>query len=158
MIRTLRDEVDSLAPASAAAVASGVVNVRVAGLQSLPACGRTELSSIAAYHVACIRGRIDECLRDPALAIEGVATELGMSVGHRHRLFKSEPLSPSQYLWNRRLEAWSRELLDPWRGRASVAEIAFAWGFNHAAHVSRALRERFDASLREWRRQGAVSA
>ena len=98
MIRTLRDEVDNLAPASAAAVRGGVVNVLVAGLQSLPACGRTELSSIAAHHVARIRGRIDECLRDPALTIEGVATELGMSVGHLHRLFNSEPLSPSQYL------------------------------------------------------------
>ena len=158
MIRTLRDEVDSLAPASAAAVASGVVNVLVAGLQSLPACGKTELSSMAAYHVARIRGRIDERLREPALTIESVAAELGMSVGHLHRLFKSEPLSPSQYLWNRRLEACSRELLDPRRGKASVAAIAFAWGFNDAAHFSRAFRERFHASPREWRRQGAVSA
>jgi AraC-like DNA-binding protein len=158
MIRTLRDEVDSLAPASAAAVASGVVNVLVAGLQSLPACGRTELSSMAAYHVARIRGRIDDRLHEPALTIESIAAELGMSVGHLHRLFKSEPLSPSQYLWNRRLEACSRELLDSRRSRASVAEIAFGWGFNDAAHFSRAFRDRFHCSPREWRRQGVVSA
>lgn len=157
MIRTLRDEIDCLAPASAAAVASGVINVLVAGLQSLPACGRTELSSMAAYHLARIRGCIDERLRDPALTIESIAGELGMSVGHLHRLFKTEPLSPSQYLWNRRLEACSRELLDSRRSKATVAQIAFGWGFNDAAHFSRAFRERFHASPREWRRQAALS-
>ncbi|HWH81766.1 MAG TPA: helix-turn-helix domain-containing protein [Burkholderiaceae bacterium] len=158
MIGTLRDEVDSLAPASAAAVASGVVNVLVAGLQSLPACGRTELSSMAAYHVARIRACIDERLHDPALTIEAIAAEVGLSVGHLHRLFRSEALSPSQYLWSRRLEGCSRELLDPRRARASVAEIAFGWGFNDAAHFSRAFRERFHCAPREWRRQGAVNA
>jgi AraC-like DNA-binding protein len=97
-------------------------------------------------------------LRDPALTIESVAAELGMSVGHPHRLFNSEALSPSPYLWRRRPEACSRELPDPRRGKASVAAIAFAWGFNDAAHFGRASRERFRASPREWRRQSAVSA
>ncbi len=155
MVQTLRDEADQLLPASAAAVASGVVNVLVAGLQSLPACNRVEPSSMAAYHVARIRHAIDERLHDPALTIESIATELGMSVGHLHRLFKSEPLSPSQYLWSRRLEGCSRELLDPRRARASVAEIAFGWGFNDAAHFSRAFRERFECSPRDWRQRGA---
>jgi AraC-like DNA-binding protein len=159
MINTLRDEADSLAPASAAAVASGVVNVLVAGLQSLPACKKAELSSMSAYHVARIRQCIDDRIHDPALSIELVAATLGMSVGHLHRLFKTEPLSPSQYLWNRRLEACSRELLDPRRAKVSVAEIAFSWGFNDAAHFSRAFRERFHSAPREWRRQlGDVSA
>jgi AraC-like DNA-binding protein len=80
-----------------------------------------------------------------------------MSVGHLHRLFKTEPLSPSQYLWSRRLEACSRELLDPRRAKVSVAEIAFKWGFNDAAHFSRAFRDRFNCSPREWRRQAQVT-
>jgi len=157
MIRTLRDEADSLLPASAAAVASGVVNVLVAGLQSLPACKKAEMSSMSAYHVARIRQCIDDRIHDPALSIESVAAELGMSVGHLHRLFKTEPLSPSQYLWSRRLEACSRELLDPRRAKVSVAEIAFSWGFNDAAHFSRAFRERFNCAPREWRRQALVA-
>jgi AraC-like DNA-binding protein len=157
MIRTLRDEVDSLLPASAAAVASGVVNVLVAGLQSLPACKKAELSSMSAYHVARIRQCIDDRVHDPALTIEAVAAELGMSVGHLHRLFKTEPLSPSQYLWSRRLEACGRELLDSRRAKVSVAEIAFSWGFNDAAHFSRAFRERFNCSPREWRRQALAT-
>jgi AraC-like DNA-binding protein len=153
MIETLRSEVDSLLPASAAAVSNGVVNLLVAGLQSLPACQKAELSTMSAYHVARIRQRIDERLRDPALTIESIADELGLSVSHLHRLFKGEPNSPSHYLWGRRLDACSRELLDPRRTRASLAEIAFSWGFNDAAHFSRAFRERFGCSPKQWRQQ-----
>lgn len=152
MVSTLRDEAESLNPASAAAVASGVISVLVAGLQSLPACGKAEPSTMNAYHLARIKQVIERRLRDPSLGLEQVAAELGMSVGHLHRLFKGEPVTAAQYLWQRRLEACSRELLDPRRARASVAEIAFAWGFNDAAHFSRSFRERFKCSPREWRR------
>jgi AraC-like DNA-binding protein len=154
MINTLRNEIDNLMPSSAEAVAGAVVSVLVAGLQSLPPCGQVELSQMRIYHVARIKQYIDKHLQDPGLTIESVAAQVGMSVGHLHRIFKTEPLSPSQYLWNRRLEACSRELLDPRRAGASVGEIAFGWGFIDAAHFSRAFRLRFDCSPREWRRQG----
>ncbi len=157
MIRTLQEEADNLMPASAAAVSHGVVNVLVAGLMSLPACQSAYLSSMSAYHVARIKQRIDDRIHEPALTIESIAAELGMSAGHIHRLFKSEPMSPSQYVWSRRLEACSRDLLDPRRTNVSVAEIAFSWGFNDAAHFSRAFRERFHFSPREWRRQVRIS-
>ena len=154
MVNTLRTEVDSLTPASTAAVAFGVVNVLVAGIQSLPACSKADLSAMSAYHVGRIKQCIDQQLKDPGLTIESVAGRLSLSVGHVHRLFKGEPLSPSQYLWYQRLQACSRELLDPRRAKASVAEVAFGWGFNDAAHFSRAFRECFDCSPREWRRGG----
>ena len=157
MIRTLSDEVDTLQPASAAAVASSVVSILVAGLQSLPACNGVDPSSMTAYHVARFKRLVDERLRDPALSVASIAAELGISVGHLHRLFKCDPLPPAQYVWNRRLEACGRELLDPRRGKASVAEIAFGWGFNDAAHFSRAFRGRFGCSPREWR-QGRGTA
>ena len=154
MIRTLSDEVDTLQPASAAAVASSVVNILVAGLQSLPACSGVEPSSMTAYHVARFKRLVDARLRDPGLSVAAIAAELGMSVGHLHRLFKCEPLPPAQYVWSRRLEACGRELLDARRGKASVAEVAFGWGFNDAAHFSRAFRGRFGCSPREWRQRG----
>jgi AraC-like DNA-binding protein len=156
MLRTLRDEVDTLQPASAAAVASSVVHILVAGLQSLPACSGAEPSALAAYHLMRIRQHIDERLHDPTLSVASVAAALGMSVGHLHRLFKDEPMSPAHYLWSRRLEACSRDLLDPRRGKAPVAQIAFDRGFNDAAHFSRAFRERFGCSPREWRQRGGA--
>ena len=158
MVATLSGEVDSLPAASAAAVASGVISVLAAGLQSLPACSRAAPSAMGAYHVARIKRHIDTRLRDPALTIESVALDLGMSGGHLHRLFKAEPQSPSHYLWAQRLDGASRELLDARRAKASVSEIAFGWGFNDAAHFSRAFKERFGQSPREWRAQGAAQS
>lgn len=157
MIRTLWDDVDALEPASALAVAQGVMNILVAGLQTLPASKGRGVSTLAAYHLARIKQLIDARLGDPALMIGDVARETGLSVSHIHRLFKNEASSPAQYLWSRRLEACSRDLLDPRRSGRAISEIAFDWGFNDAAHFSRAFRERFKRSPREWRQQSVLA-
>lgn len=153
MIRTLREDIDTLQPASALAVANGVLNILVAGLQTLPAARSPALSNLTAFHLARIKRRIDARLDDPALSVGALAEELGMSVSQIHRVFKSEPLTPSQYIWERRLEACSRDLLDPRLAGRTVGDIAYGRGFSDAAHFSRAFRERFGCSPREWRQQ-----
>jgi AraC-like DNA-binding protein len=151
MIKTLWDDIDDLEPGSAQAVASGVLNILVAGLQTLPARNEPGLSNLACYHLSRIKQFIELRLRDPALSMRVVAGELNLSVGHIHRLFRGEASSPAQYIWNRRLEACSRDLLDPGQAGRSISEIAFDWGFSDAAHFSRAFRGRFNRSPREWR-------
>ena len=153
MIRTLREDIDTLQPASALAVANGVQSILVAGLQTLPAARSPGLSSLTAYHLARVKRRIDDQLADPSLSVGSLAAELGVSASHIHRIFKSEPLTPSQYIWERRLEACSRDLLEPRMAGRPVADIAYGRGFNDAAHFSRAFRERFGCSPREWRQQ-----
>jgi AraC-like DNA-binding protein len=153
MIRTLREDIDTLQPVSALAVANGVQSILVAGLQTLPAARAPGLSSLTAYHLARVKRRIDEQLPDPSLSVGSLAAELGVSASHIHRIFKSEPLTPSQYIWERRLEACSRDLLEPRMAGRPVADIAYGRGFNDAAHFSRAFRERFGCSPREWRQQ-----
>lgn len=153
MIRTLREDIDTLQPASALAVANGVQSILVAGLQTLPAARAPGLSNLTAYHLARVKRRIDEQLADPSLSVGSLAAELGVSASHIHRIFKSEPLTPSQYIWERRLEACSRDLLEPRLAGRPVADIAYGRGFNDAAHFSRAFRERFGCSPREWRQQ-----
>lgn len=151
MIRTLREDIETLQPASALAVANGVKSILVAGLQTLPAARSPALSNLTAYHLARVKRRIEEQLADPALSVGSLAAELGVSASHIHRVFKSEPLTPSQYIWERRLEACSRDLLEPRLAGKAVAEIAYGRGFNDAAHFSRAFKERFGVSPREWR-------
>lgn len=153
MIRTLREDFDALQPASALAVAHGVQNILVAGLQTLPAAHAPALSNLTAYHLGRVKQRIDEQLADPTLSVRTLAAQLGMSVSHIHRVFKSEPLTPSQYIWERRLDACSRDLLEPRLAGRPVGEIAYGRGFNDAAHFSRAFRERFGCSPREWRQR-----
>ena len=151
MIRTLREDIDALQPASALAVANGVLNILVAGLQTLPAAQSPSLSNLTAFHLARIKRCIDARLDDPALSVAMLAAELGMSASQIHRVFKSEPLTLSQYIWDRRLEACSRDLLDPREAGRTVGEIAYGRGFSDAAHFSRAFRERFGCSPRDWR-------
>lgn len=151
MIRTLREDIDALQPASALAVANGVLNILVAGLQTLPAARSPGLSQLAAFHLARIKRRIDEQLGDPALSVSSLAAQLGLSASQVHRVFGSEPLTPAQYIWERRLEACSRDLREPRLAGRTVSEIAFGRGFNDAAHFSRVFRERFGCSPREWR-------
>lgn len=153
MIRTLREDIDTLQPASALAVANGVQSILVAGLQTLPAAQSPSLSSLTAYHLARVKRSIDAQLADPSLSVGSLAAELSVSVSHIHRVFKSEPLTPAQYIWERRLEACSRDLLEPRLAGKPVGEIAYGRGFNDAAHFSRAFRERFGCSPREWRQQ-----
>jgi len=153
MIRTLREDIDTLQAASALAVANGVRSILVAGLQTLPAAHSPGLSQLTAYHLARIKRRIDEQLGDPALSVGSLAAELGVSESQIHRLFKSEPMTASRYIWERRLEACSRDLLEPRLAGRPLAEIAYSRGFNDAAHFSRAFRDRFGCSPREWRQQ-----
>ncbi|SCK60558.1 AraC-type DNA-binding protein [Variovorax sp. HW608] len=151
MIRTLREDIDTLQPASALAVANGVLNILVAGLQTLPAARAPSLSNLTAFHLARIKRCIDARLDDPALSVGMLAAELGLSASQIHRVFRSEPLTLSQYIWDRRLEACSRDLLDPREAGRTVGEIAYGRGFSDAAHFSRAFRERFGCSPRDWR-------
>jgi AraC-like DNA-binding protein len=151
MIRTLWQDVDALQPASAAAVAEGVLNILTAGLQTLPASSCTEPSSLAAYHLARMKQLIEARLADPAFGVGELARELGLSVPHIHRLFHHEATTPSQYIWGKRLAACSRDLLDPRQAHRSISDVAYRWGFSDAAHFSRAFRDRFGLSPREWR-------
>jgi len=125
----------------------------VAGLQTLPAARSPGLSNLTAFHLARIKRRIDERLDDPALSVGTLAAGLGLSVSQIHRVFKSEPVTPAQYIWERRLEACSRDLMDPRAAGRTVGEIAYGRGFSDAAHFSRAFRERFGCSPREWRQR-----
>ncbi|MBS0454147.1 MAG: helix-turn-helix domain-containing protein [Proteobacteria bacterium] len=153
MLRTLREDIYTLQPASALAVAEGVQSILVAGLQTLPALRAPSLSNLTAYHLARVKRRIDEQLDEPLLSVGSLALELGLSESQIHRLFKNEPVTVSRYIWERRLDACSRDLLDPRLAGRPLAEIAYARGFNDAAHFSRAFRDRFGCSPREWRQQ-----
>lgn len=153
MLQALRLEVDTLPAATVKVLGESLVSLVGAGLQMTHPSARVEPSALRTYHLQRIRQYIDDHLQDPALTIESVAHRLGMSAGHLHRVFTGEPMSAAQYLWHRRLERCSRDLVDlRWASRA-VSEIGFRWGFNDAAHFSRAFRERFGCPPTEWRQR-----
>jgi AraC-like DNA-binding protein len=151
MIRTLADDIDTLAPESAAAVADSVRQILVAGLSTLPAARRAPLSQLHAYHLERIRACVRARLRDPGLSVASVAAELRMSPSTLHRCWGAQACSLADWIWSQRLDGAQRDLCDPGLAGRSVSEIAFSWGFSDAAHFSRAFRARFGRSPRELR-------
>jgi len=151
MIQTLAADIGTLAPASANAVAESVTQILIAGLSALPAAGQQPVSQLTAYHRAQIKACVRARLRDPALTVASIAAELRMSPSSLHRAWSGEVCPLAEWIWAQRLDAARRDLCDPSQRARSVSEIAFSWGFNDAAHFSRAFRGRFACSPRALR-------
>jgi len=156
MIQTLAANIDTLASASAAAVAESVTQILIAGLSGLPAARTQPVSQLTAYHRSQIKACVRARLRDPALSVAGIAQQMRVSPSTLHRSWVGEACSIAEWIWAQRLDAARRDLCDPGMAARGVSEIAFSWGFNDAAHFSRAFRARFACSARELR--ASVSA
>ena len=151
MIRTLAADIDTLAPESATAVAESVSQILIAGLSALPAARQPPVSQLAAYHREQIKACIASRLREPSLSVAGIAAQLRLAPSTLHRAWTGQACSIAESIWAQRLDAARRDLGNPALHARSVSEIAFSWGFNDAAHFSRAFRARFGCSARELR-------
>ncbi len=98
-----------------------------------------------------IRAFVLQHLRDPLLSVGMIADALKLSASTVHRTFQGEPCSAAHWIWTQRLDAIKRDLADPSLHHRGVSDIAFSWGFNDAAHFSRAFKERFRVTPKEFR-------
>lgn len=90
---------------------------------------------------------IDTNLRNGALSVASIALALRVSPRYLHKLFADTEGGLMHRVWQRRLEACRRELMQ--HRHATVGEVAYAWGFNSLPHFSRAFRARYGHSPRE---------
>ncbi|MFT3817484.1 MAG: helix-turn-helix domain-containing protein [Rubrivivax sp.] len=151
MIRTLVADIRTLAPESAAAVADSVTQILVAGLAALPAARREALPQVRAFHREQVRALVRQRLRDPALTVTDISCQLRLSPSTLHRAWAGEACSLSDWIWAQRLDAALRDLCDPAQAARNVSQIAYSWGFNDAAHFSRAFRARFGCAPSDMR-------
>jgi AraC-like DNA-binding protein len=156
MISTLAAGIGTLAPESATAVADSVSQILIAGLSALPAARRAPVSQLTAFHREQIKALVRERLRDPEFGVAEIAARLRLSASTLHRVWGGEACSLSDWIWSQRLDTARRELCDPGLAARSISEIAFACGFNDAAHFSRAFRARFGRPPRELRRESVA--
>ncbi|HVY99983.1 MAG TPA: helix-turn-helix domain-containing protein [Dongiaceae bacterium] len=103
--------------------------------------------------MARISGHILKNLADPALTPESVAAAAGISPRQLHRVFGASGWTVERWIWRQRLLR-CRQALDL-KEKTPISQIAFRWGFSDAAHFSRAFREAFGASPKEYRDRGA---
>ncbi len=91
-------------------------------------------------------------LSDPDLNYQQVAAEHGISPRYLQKLFESIDDSFGHYVKVRRLERCRLDLRSPLHVQKSISDILFEWGFNDSASFSRAFREQYGVSPREYRK------
>jgi AraC-like DNA-binding protein len=101
---------------------------------------------------------IEAGLSDPSLSLGKVAAVQGLSTRYVQKLFEESGQSFSSYVRRRRLEQCRADLINPINADVSIITTCFQWGFNDAATFSRAFREEFGVSPREYRRTHAARA
>ncbi|TXI10890.1 MAG: helix-turn-helix domain-containing protein [Rhizobium sp.] len=99
-----------------------------------------------------IKDFIDINLARPDLTVTLIARRMGCSVRYIYRAFEAECLTPSDYIWDLRLQRAAARLRDAGGYAGEISEIAFALGFSSSAHFSRAFRHRFGVAPSQWRK------
>mgnify|MGYP001821291860 CR=1 FL=1 len=110
-----------------------------------------DTAAVQAAHLHRICQTIESRLGDPKLNPRSVADEHGVSLRYMQKLFSLSRHTFSGYVRRRRLERCRADLASPIYAHLSITEICYRWGFNASAHFSRAFREQFGYSPREYR-------
>jgi AraC-like DNA-binding protein len=108
-------------------------------------------------HLHRICQSIETLLPDPNLSLRRLADKNGVSPRYIQKLFAAAEDTFGHYVRTRRLERCRMDLGSPLCARLSISEICFRWGFNDSAHFSRAFRNRYGTSPREWRRAAGAA-
>ncbi|MDO8290486.1 MAG: acetamidase/formamidase family protein [Parvibaculum sp.] len=95
---------------------------------------------------------VEAQLGDPDLSLTQIAESHGISPRYVQKLFENVGQSFTRYIRYRRLERCRYDLESPIHNQLSISDICFRWGFNDAAHFSRAFRDQYNISPREYRR------
>lgn len=99
---------------------------------------------------------IDRHSGDPGLSAATLAQKFHCSVRYVHKLFSNTGCSVAEHVNHRRIIACTHDLLDPRQNR-TIAEIAFAAGFQDVSHFNRLFKRSNSATPREFRRTWALS-
>jgi AraC-like DNA-binding protein len=109
----------------------------------------------AAVHQQELRARLMRILEvrlpDPSLSPSEVASTLGISTRHLHRLFAGTGSTFGAWVRELRLERCHDDLLDSHLQHRTITEIAFAWGFSDSAHFSRSFKQRYGVAPQMFR-------
>ena len=151
LLRALADTIDGLTGDELRPVELAVTEFLMASLAG-DAAGPATPAAIRAAHLHRIQQTIETLLAEPDLTIGRVAQAEGVSPRYLQKLFAAAGESFTHYLRLRRLERCRLDLISPRYAGVSISSICYRWGFNGSAHFSRAFREQYGVSPREFRR------
>lgn len=142
----------SLGPAQAQSAADAILSLFSAGhldqrdIVADSVKGFTTPNLMKSIHAYIITRLDDETLSPGAIAKAHHISERQL-----HRLFEPLGLSVCRYIRKARLDRCAMSLRDPAQSNRTITEIAFSHGFSDSAHFSRAFRDEFSATPREYR-------
>jgi AraC family transcriptional regulator, positive regulator of tynA and feaB len=113
--------------------------------------GETQETRHHAELTSRIQAFIETHLPDPELGPLTIASALGISVRHVHRLFAVKGQSVGDWIRMRRLDQCRRNFADSRFQEKTITEIAFFWGFSDSAHFSRSFKKQFGIGPRSFR-------
>lgn len=153
MLRSFADAIAEITPDQAGPAELALPEFLLASLlDNAPVRARGGAAGMRAALLEHIFQTIEMRLSDPNLNYHQVASEHGISPRYLQKLFESIDDSFGHYVKVRRLERCRLDLRSPLHVQKSISDILFQWGFNDSASFSRAFREQFGVSPREYRR------
>jgi AraC-like DNA-binding protein len=131
-------------PSAAAMALMGVQLIDLLGttLKEAPSVLQSSLSVVRCAHLARIEAYVRANLSNPALSPESLAGQHGISLRYLHALFKDTGQSVAQWIRDLRLQSACEQLQAAPAG-ASIAQIAYACGFNDQAQFNHAFKRRY---------------
>jgi AraC-like DNA-binding protein len=149
LLCTTLDELQHCDGQAAAHVAESICRLLVDAVREQ--AGAHDAVSLKLVLRARVRDFIEANLADPDLCVEQIATTLNCSKRYLHEVFDDTGATLGRYIWKRRLEKCKDELVNGNHPSRSLTEIALSWGFSSPAHFSKAFKQEFGASPREFR-------
>jgi AraC family transcriptional regulator, positive regulator of tynA and feaB len=151
MMRNLVEQLDrGLSPRFGEAVARTVLEVMATSYAIVFDRDVPDCSILGARRVQA-RRFIESHLNDSDLTAAAVARALGVSSRYLRMVFSEECETVPEYILRRRLEECARRFASSlWLGQ-TITDVAFATGFNSAPHFTRAFRERYGLTPRQYR-------
>jgi AraC-like DNA-binding protein len=100
------------------------------------------------------RDAISQNIEDAHLNPKALATQINVSLRRLQEVFKEQGSTPSDCIWEMRLE-YARTLLAAHQfQKDSITTLAYRAGFSDIAHFSRRFRQQFGVSPSEFRKDG----
>lgn len=110
-----------------------------------------ELTSANEQLMTKIMAVVNQNIDNPALNVEMLAAQVGMSRVHMHRKMKElTHLSARDFIKSIRLQQAARLLAEK---KLTVAEVAYAVGYSNPSHFSNSFKEAYACSPKEYMQQ-----
>jgi AraC family transcriptional regulator, positive regulator of tynA and feaB len=151
MMRSLADQIErGLSPRFSQMLVRSVLEVMATSYAMVFDKSVADCSGIGARRVQA-RRYIEAHLTESDLTATAIARALDVSPRYVRMVFAAERETVSEYILRRRLEECARQLASSlWLGR-TITEIAYACGFNSVAHFTRAFRQKYAMTPRQYR-------